>query len=52
MADATEDWMESIGCLDSVQFDFQVPNYMYPESDVKSRPSVNSREQLREMYPE
>ena len=50
--DVTEEWMESMRCIDNVQFDFQGPNYIHPESDIKSRPSISSREQLREMYPE
>ena len=52
VVDATEDWMESMRCIDSVQLVFQGPNYIHPESTMKSRPSINSREQLRVMYPE
>ena len=51
MVDVTEEWMESMRCIDNVQFDFQGPNYMHPKIDIKSRPSVSSREQLRAMYP-
>ena len=52
VVDVTEEWMESMRCIDNVQFDFQGPNYIHPESDIKSRPSITSREQLRTMYPE
>ena len=52
VVDVTEDWMESMRCIDNVQFDFHVPNCIHPESDIKSRPSMNSRELLRAMYPE
>ena len=52
MVDVTEGWVESMRCIDSVQFDFQGPNYIHPESDIKSRPSISNREQLRAMYPE
>ena len=44
--------MESIRCIDNVNFDFQGPNYIHPESDIKSIPSINSRQQQRAMYPE
>ena len=52
MVDVTEYWMESRRCIDNVQFDFQGPNFIHPESAIKSRPSINSREKLRAMYPE
>ena len=48
----TEEWMESMRCIDNVQFDFQGPNYIHQESNLKSRPSISSREQLKAMYPE
>ena len=35
VVDVTEKWMESIRCIDSVQFDFQGPNYLHPESGIK-----------------
>ena len=50
MIDVTEDWMESMRWIDNVQFDFQGPKYVHPENDIKSRPSIKSREQLRAMY--
>ena len=52
MTNVTEEWMEAMRCMDNVEFDFQVLSYIHPESDIKSRPSINSREQLREMYCE
>ena len=52
MVDVSEDWMESLRCIDNVQFDFQGPNYIHQGSDIKSRPSINSREHLMAMYPE
>ena len=35
-----------------MQCDFQGPTFIHPESDIKSRTSISSRQQLREMYPE
>ena len=32
-------------------FIFQGPNYINAEGDIKSRPSISSRQQLRAMYP-
>ena len=52
VADVTEEWMDSMKCIDNVQFDFQGPNYIHPASGIKSRPSLSSRKQLRAMYPE
>ena len=52
VADVTEVWMESMTCIDNVSFDFQGTNCIHPESDIKSRPSISSIEQLRAMYPE
>ena len=52
VVDVTEKWMKSMRCIDNVQFDFQEPSCIHPESDIKSRPSISSREQLRAMYPE
>ena len=34
MVDVTEEWMESMRCIDNVQFDFQGCNYIHPESDI------------------
>ena len=33
--------------LTKVQFDFLGPTFIHPESDIKSRTSINSREHLR-----
>ena len=44
--------MESMRCIDSVQVDFQEPTYIHLEIDIKTRPSISSRNQLRAMYPE
>ena len=52
MVGVNEEWMESMRYIDNVQFDFQGPNYIHPECDIRSRPSIRSREQLRAMYPE
>ena len=46
MVDVTEEWMESMRCIDNVQYDFQWLHYKDPESNIKSRPSISSREQL------
>ena len=48
--DVTEEWMESMRCIDNVQFDFHGPNYIHPKSDIMSRPSISSREQLRAIF--
>ena len=52
VVDVTEDLMESMRCIDNVQFNFQGPNSIHPESDIKSRPLINSKEELRAIYPE
>ena len=52
MVDVTEDWIESMRCIDIVPFDFQGPKYIHPETDIKARHPINSRVQLRAMYPE
>ena len=31
VVDVTEEWMESMRCMDNVQFDSQGPNYIHPE---------------------
>ena len=45
MVDVTEEWVESMRCIDNVQFHFQEPNYIHPKSVIKSRPSISSRKQ-------
>ena len=35
VVDVSDEWMESMRCKDNVQFDFQGPNYIHPESDIK-----------------
>ena len=52
VVDVTEDWMELVRCIDNVHFHFQGSNHIHPEIDIKSWPSINSREQLRAMCPE
>ena len=52
VVDVTEERMKSMKCIDNVHLDFQGPNYIHPESELKSRPSSSSREQLGAMYPE
>ena len=39
-------------CTDNVQFDFQEPNCIHQENEIKSRPSINRRKLLRARYPE
>ena len=39
VVDATEEWVESMRCIDNVQFDFQGPNYIHPESDMIKIPN-------------
>ena len=43
VVDVTEDWVQSMRYIDNVQFDFNKPNCIYPESDIKSRYSTNIR---------
>ena len=52
MVDVTEERMESMRCIYNVQFHFQGHNYIHSGSDIKSRHSISSREQLGAMYPE
>ena len=40
VVDVTEEWMESMRCIDNVQFDFQVPNNIHPESDIQQDPQL------------
>ena len=38
--------------IDSNNLNVQGPKYMHPNSDVRTRPPISSKGELKEMYPE
>ena len=45
--------MESRRCIDNMyNLIFRGPTTIHPESDIKSRVSISTRQQLRAIYPE
>ena len=49
--DVTEEWVDTEN-IDSKNLNVQGPKYIHPDSDIRTRPPVRSKGELKEMYPE
>ena len=49
--DVTEEWVNTEN-IDSKNLNVQGPKYIHPDSDIRTRPQINSKGELKEMYPE
>ena len=49
--DVTEEWVDTEN-IDSKNLNVQGPKYIHPDSDTRTRPQINSKGGLKEMYPE
>ena len=49
--DVTEEWVDTEN-IDSKNLNVQGPKYIHPDSDIRTRPPISSKEELKEMYPE
>ena len=49
--DVTEEWMDTEN-IDSKNLNVQGPKYIPPDSDIRTRPTISSKWELKEMYPE
>ena len=48
--DATEEWVDTEN-IDSKNLNVQGPTYIHPDSDIRTRQQINSKGELKEMYP-
>ena len=51
ITDITEEWMDTEN-IDSINLTVESPKYIYPDSDIDSRPPIRSKEELKNIYPE
>ena len=49
--DVTEEWVDTEN-IDSKNLNVQGPKYIPPDSDIRIRSQINSKGELKEMYPE
>ena len=49
--DVTEEWVDMEN-IDSKNLNVQSPKYIHPDSDIRTRPPIRSKGELKEMYPE
>ena len=49
--DATEEWVNTEN-IDSKNLNVQGHKYIHPDSDIRTRSPISSKEELMEMYPE
>ena len=49
--DVTEGWVDTEN-IDSKQLNVQGHKYIHPDSGIRTRPQINSKGELKEMYPE
>ena len=49
--DVTEEWVDTEN-IDSKNLNVQGPKYIHPDSDIRTRPQISSKRELKEMYPE
>ena len=49
--DVTEEWVDTEN-IDSKNLNVQGPKYIHPDSDIRTRPQINSKGELKEKYPE
>ena len=49
--DITEEWVDTEN-VDSKNLNVQDPKYIHPDSNIRTRPPISSKGELKEMYPE
>ena len=49
--DVSEEWVDTEN-TDSKNLNMQDPKYIHPDSDIRTRPPISSKGELKEMYPE
>ena len=49
--DVTEEWVDTEN-IDSKKLNVQGNKYIHPDSDIRTIPQINSKGELKEMYPE
>ena len=49
--DVTDRWVDAEN-IDSKHLNVQGPKYIHPDSDISTRPTICSKDELKEMYPE
>ena len=49
--DVTEEWVDTEN-IDSKNLNVHGPKCIHPDSDIRTRPQINSKGELKEMYPE
>ena len=49
--DITEEWLDTKN-IDSINLNVQGPIYIYPDSDINSRPPIRNMKKMNNIYPE
>ena len=49
--DVTKEWLDTEN-IDSKNLNVQGPKCIHPDSDIRTRPQIKSKRELKQMYPE